>query len=124
MSYEKFVMDLDRCGMLHRQLAGLTIDDESLAADAYREAGPGNAYLGTQHTMRNFETANHESDLADTNSFEQWTEDGALDLQQRANARWKQMLAAYEPPPIDDAIDCELLAFMDDRRASMPDAWY
>ena len=124
MGYEKFVMDLDRCGMLHRQLAGLTIDDESLAADAYREAGPGNAYLGTQHTMRNFETANHESDLADTNSFEQWTEDGALDLQQRANARWKQMLAAYEPPPIDDAIDCELLAFMDDRRASMPDAWY
>lgn len=26
MGYEKFVMDLDRCAMMHRTLAGLTIE--------------------------------------------------------------------------------------------------
>ncbi len=123
--YEKFVMDLDRCGMLHRLLAGLTIDDNELAADAYREAGPGTAFLGTAHTMANFETANHESELCDTASFEQWTDGGALDMQHRANRRWKQMLEDYHPPPpLPLAVDRELDAFVDDRKASMPDAWY
>ena len=124
MGYEKFVMDLDRCAMLHRQLAGLTIDDESLATEAYREAGPGTAYLGTAHTLRNFETANHESTLADTNSFEQWSDDGALDMERRAAAVWPQMLADYEAPPIDETVDRELRAFIEDRRAAMPDLWY
>ena len=49
--YEKFVMDLDRCGMIHRMLEGLTIDDNELATDAFREAGPGVAFLGTAHTL-------------------------------------------------------------------------
>ncbi len=122
--YEKFAMDLDRCAMLHKQLGGLDVDDEHLAIDAYREVGPGGNYLSSAHTMRHFATANHESILADTNSFEQWTEDGCLDAQQRANRLWKRMLADYEPPPIDDAVNRELLAFIEDRRAAMPDAWY
>ena len=71
--------------MLRKQLAGLAVDDEQLALDAYLEAGPGGNYLASAHTMRNFATANFESTLADTNSFEQWTDDGSLDMQQRAN---------------------------------------
>ena len=122
--YEKFVMDLDRCAMLHRQLAGLDVDDEQLAMDAYLEAGPGGNYLASAHTMRHYATANHESTLADTNSFEQWTDDGSLELQQRDNRQWKQMLADYEPPTIDDVVERELRAFMDDRKRAMPDAWY
>ena len=122
--YEKFMIDVDRCAMLHKQLGGLTVDDEQLATDAYREAGPGTAYLATDHTMRHYATANHESMLADTNSFEQWTDDGSLDIAQRANRRWKRALADYEPPPLDPAVDRELQAFVDDRKRSMPDAWY
>lgn len=124
MGYEKFVMDLDRCAMLHRQLAGLCVDDNQLAASGYREAGPGHAHLGTGHTMANFETANHDSPLCDTNSFEQWSDDGAKDMERRANHVWKRMLADYEPPPLDGHIDDELTTFIDARKASMPDAWY
>ena len=101
MGYEKFAMDLDHCGMMVRMIGGLEIDDASLAADAYREAGPGEAFFGTAHTMAHFETANYLSELADTDSFEQWSENGRLDLEQRANRRWKQMLAEYEEPPLD-----------------------
>ena len=124
MGYEKFVMDLDRCGMIHRLLAGLCIDDDELAADAYRQAGPGRAHLGTDHTMAHFKTANYDSAMADTRSYEQWTEDGSLDAQQRANALWKQMLADYQPPLIDAAVDENLLGFIAERKNVMPDAWY
>jgi trimethylamine--corrinoid protein Co-methyltransferase len=124
IGYEKFVMDADHLGMLHRMLAGLAIDENGLAADAFREAGPGNAFLGTAHTLANFEYANHPALLPDTSSFEQWTEDGGLDMAQRANRQWKQMLADYEPPPIDPSVDADLQAFVADRKASMEDAWY
>ncbi|MBN3562884.1 trimethylamine methyltransferase family protein [Aliamphritea spongicola] len=124
MGYEKFVMDLDRCGMIHTQLAGLTIDANSLGTQAYLQAGPGENFLATEHTMANFRDANYLSDLADTNSFEQWQEGGCLTLEQRANARWKTMLADYRPPEFDAVKDRELQAFIEDRKASMPDQWY
>ena len=77
---------------------------------------------GTAHTLANFENAFYRSEIADNNSFEQWTEDGALDAPQRANAIWKRMLAEYEAPPIDPAIDEALMEFMIRRKASMPDS--
>ncbi|HCV33232.1 MAG TPA: trimethylamine methyltransferase, partial [Acidimicrobiaceae bacterium] len=122
--YEKFVMDVDHLGMLVRRMQGLVVDDDSLAADGYREAGPGVAHLGTAHTLAHFAEANFTPDLVDTASFEKWTEDGALDMQQRASTRWKQMLADYEPPDIDPGVDAELRAFVADRKETVPDAWY
>jgi len=124
MGYEKFAMDLDHCGMVLRMAGGLTIDTEQLAADAFREAGPGQAFLGTAHTLAHFETANYLSDLADTSSYEQWTDEGGHDLQQRANLRWKEMLADYETPAIDPAVDEALLDFMARKKRERPDQWH
>ncbi len=124
MSYEKFAADLDHCGMMWRLLGGLEIDGESLAAEAYREAGPGGLYLGTAHTYRHFATANYESALADTRSFEQWRDMGRQDMERRANARWKEMLAAYEAPALDPAIDEALQDFMTRKKAETPDQRY
>ena len=124
MGYEKFAMDLDHCGMMLRMSEGLDVDDDALAAEAYREAGPGQAFLATAHTLAHFKTANYLSDLADTASYEQWMDAGARDLAERANGRWKEMLAAYEAPPIDPAIDEALLDFMARKKAAQPDQWH
>ena len=72
----------------------------------------------------NFETVNYESTVADTDSFEQWSDAGSLDAQQRANSIWKQMLADYEPPEMDAAVHRELIAFIEDRKSAVPDMWY
>ena len=124
IGYEKFVMDADRCGMIQRMAEGLNLDDNELAVDAFLEAGIGNNFLGVAHTMRNFETANYRSELADTQSFEQWTDNGSKDMQQRAYETWTRMLAEYEAPPINPGIDEELRTFVATRKASMADAWY
>ncbi len=124
MSYEKFAMDLDQCGMMLRMAGGLTIDDDQLAEQAYREAGPGEAFLGTAHTLAHFENANYLSTLADTAPFEHWQEAGRLDLEQRANAGWKEMLANYQAPALDPAVDEALQDFMARKKAAMPDQWH
>ena len=124
IGYEKFVMDADHCGMLQRYLGGLNICDEQLAADAFVEVGAGGNFLGARHTMAHFRLANHNADLPDNNSFEQWTDDGEQDIEKRAYTRWNEMLRDYEAPPIDPAIDDALLDFMVRRKGEMVDEWY
>ena len=121
IGYEKFVLDDDQLGMMARFVRGVDLSPNGQALDAIRENGPGQHFLGTQHTLANFENAFYRSTTADNASYEQWVEDGALDAAQRANAIWKRQLAAYEPPPIDDAIDEELRAFVTRRKSEMPD---
>ena len=124
IGYEKFVMDAEQCGALARVIAGIEINDDQLAGDAYREAGVGTNFLGVDHTMRHYKSANFRAQLADATSFEQWSEAGSKDMQQRAYELWKRMLAEYEAPPIDPAIDEALLEFIARKKASMEDAWY
>jgi trimethylamine--corrinoid protein Co-methyltransferase len=121
-SYEKFVMDADQLGMMHVLAKGIDLSEEGMAMDALREVGPGGHFLGANHTQRNFESAFYRSQVADNNSYEQWLADGELDAARRANAIWKKMLADYEAPALDPAIDEALIAFMAQRKASFPDS--
>jgi trimethylamine--corrinoid protein Co-methyltransferase len=101
---------------------GIDLSENGQGLDAIRENGPGQHFLGTAHTLANFETAFYRSETADNNSFEQWQEDGSLDAAQRANRIWKRMLAEYEAPPIDPGIDEALHEFIARRKASFPDS--
>ncbi|MCX7888835.1 MAG: trimethylamine methyltransferase family protein [Rhodobacteraceae bacterium] len=124
MSYEKFMLDADLCGALHTYLAGVQVDEDALAVDAFAEVGPGNHFFGAAHTLAHYETAYWDSELADNRPFEQWDEDGRPDAAQRAHRLWKKRLAEYEAPHLDEGIDEALRDFMARRKAGMDDMWY
>ncbi len=122
IGYEKFMLDEDQASMAGAYIGGVDLTDNGLALDAMLAGGPGQHFLGSPHTLANFENAFWRSELSDNNSFEQWELNGAHDAATRANARWKQRLAEYQQPPLDEAIHEELVAWMDQRRASFPDS--
>ncbi|NIA71701.1 trimethylamine methyltransferase family protein [Pelagibius litoralis] len=124
MGYEKFVMDVDHCGMLLRLIEGLVVDDESLAREAYLDTGPGENFLSTRHTLRHFEQANYLSALPEAGPYETWLEQGSRTAEQRANGCWKAMLAAYEAPAIDPGVDEALRDFIDRKKSSLPERWH
>ena len=121
IGYEKFILDDDQLGMMATFVRGVDLSENGQALDAIRENGPGQHFLGTAHTLANFENAFYRSTTADNASYEQWLEDGGLDASQRANAIWKQRLAEYEPPPLDPAVDDAMVEFITRRKAEMPD---
>lgn len=123
VSYEKLVLDADYLGALHVFLKGLPLDDEAFAMDAFREVGPGNHFFGCRHTLAHYETAFYESELSDTQSFENWRDDGETDAVVRANGKWKRMLREYAPPALDPSVDEALNAFMTIRKETLPDIW-
>ena len=122
--FEKLVMDADRLGSYQKLLGGLEVDDNSLARDAYEEIYAGGHFLGSSHTMRNYKTAFYEPALSDSENVESWEEKGSTDMRTRAYERWNRLLNQYEPPPINEATDEALRAFIAKRKEELPDAWY
>jgi len=123
--FEKLVMDADRLGSYQKVLTqGLDVSDEAMARDAYGEVAPGGHFLGSAHTMRNYQTAFYEPALSDSENVESWEDGGGTDMRERAHARWTQMLRDYQPPPMEDATREALEAFVVKRKEELPDAWY
>ncbi|WP_127561578.1 trimethylamine methyltransferase family protein [Nioella ostreopsis] len=123
-SFEKFVMDADQLGALHHFARGVSIDENAQAMDAIREVGPGGHYLGCAHTQANFKSSFWRSDLLDYKPFETWADEGSRDTMALANARVRKLLADYQQPALDPAIDEALRAFVAKRKEEMPDASY
>ncbi|MEO0693753.1 MAG: trimethylamine methyltransferase family protein [Pseudomonadota bacterium] len=122
-SYEKFVMDADQLGVLHRIAAGVDMSEKGQGMDALREVGPGGHYLGCEHTQANFKEAFWRSDLLDYKPYETWEEEGGRDTQALASARVAKLLADYQQPALDPAIAEALHAYVAARKAAMPDSF-
>lgn len=122
--YEKLVQDADRLGAYQVMLGGMPMDENALARSAYHEVEPAGHFLGCSHTMANYETAFYESALSDSESFEQWEDQGSKDSAQRAYERWNQILKDYQEPKMEEAVHEQLLAYMTTRKEQLPDAWY
>ena len=124
VSYEKLVIDADYLGALHTMVKGISLEPDQFTTESFEEVGPGGHFFGSTHTLEHYEDAFYESELFTTPPYEQWVEEGSTDIAQRANVKWKRMLAEYEMPPMDPAIDEELQAFMKKRKGEMPDIWH
>ncbi len=103
-SYEKFIIDLESVAMFYHFLNGFEIGAETLALDMIAQVGPGGHHFDTPHTQARYATEFYQSFLADRSGYETWQAQGGLDAAQRANALWKEMLAAYQPPPLDPGV--------------------
>jgi trimethylamine--corrinoid protein Co-methyltransferase len=122
--YEKLIIDADRLGGYQVMLSSMATDDNALGRQAYEDVEPAGHFLGSAHTMANYETAFYDAVMSDSESCEQWEERGSKDTARRAYERWNALLAEYEAPEIDPGVDEELKDFVTRRKAGTADAWY
>ena len=116
-SFEKFILDVDLLQMVAEFLKPLDTSPEDLALDAMRDVGPGGHYFGTPHTLARYETAFYSPILSDWRNFENWSLAGQPTTFDHANRVYKEVIAAYERPPLDPGIEEELDAFVASRKA-------
>jgi trimethylamine--corrinoid protein Co-methyltransferase len=108
--------------MMAKFAKGVDMSDNGQALDAIAEVGPGQHFLGCDHTQKNFKTAFYQSNVSDNSSYEQWVEDGSLSAEDRAESVYKKMLDEYVAPELDPEIDRKLLDYMEMRKSSFPDS--
>ncbi|HVL52861.1 MAG TPA: trimethylamine methyltransferase family protein, partial [Vitreimonas sp.] len=116
-SFEKMVLDAELLQMVAAFLEPIATDEESLGLDAVREVGPGGHFFGAAHTQARFRTSFHRPMLSDWRNYESWAEAGRPEAARKANGVYRELLASYEPPPMDPAVAEELGAFVERRKA-------
>ena len=122
MGYEKFVLDADQLGMWHAFARGVDLSEngrrwtrsDERAGDALpRPSAHARELRAARSTARRWPT---------TRASSSGRSRAPRTPRRRANTIWKQTLAEYEAPPIDEAVDEELREWIERRKASFPDA--
>ncbi len=116
-SLEKMVIDADLLHMVTKFLEPLDLSEDALAVDAIAQVGPAGHFFGEAHTQARFTSEFYSPIVSDWRNWETWTDGGQPDAKQRANQAARAILDGYVKPPIDDAIEEELRAFVDRRVA-------
>lgn len=123
-SFEKTIIDHDLCGKIGRFFDGIDMSENAQAMEAIAATGPGQHFLGSEHTQANFMSALFRPWTPDDTSFEQWQAAGEKDAAARANAIWKERLETYQDPGLDPDIDAALQDYIAARKAETPDRDY
>jgi len=113
MSYEKFIIDDEMCGMVKRIKKAYAVDEDTLGFAVTKETGPGGHFLDKDHTMKHFRNEFFMPALSDRDSYDGWKEGGSLTSMQRANRRYQEIIAAYEAPELPENTDRELKKFIE-----------
>ena len=119
--FEKFIVDIELLQMMQAEFTPLEIDEESLAFGAHEEVGAGGHFLGAMHTMERFRTCFYRPLLSSSENYERWMRNGGNDAAHRATKIYQDKLAAYEQPPLDEAIRAEMEEFVVRRRKELGD---
>ncbi|MGB0410112.1 MAG: trimethylamine methyltransferase family protein [Pikeienuella sp.] len=121
-STAKFIVDAEQCAMAYRMAEGIKWDDFDEALKAVGDVGPGGHYLGHPHTLEKFQEAFFMPEMFDNDSIEQWQAGGAVEINERALKRARDLLNEYEEPKLDEGVNEALLDYIARREREIPAA--
>ena len=114
--YEKFVIDNDILGMVMRAVAGIEVDDDSLAFDLIKQVGPGGNFVTAKHTRRFMRSEHYQPSVSDRDSREEWEAKGGKTTWERAAEKVKEIIANHNyslPPAIRHQVLSEITGIVD-----------
>ena len=109
-SLESLVIDNDIIGATQRTIKGIIVDDERLSFETIKDVclnGPGH-FLGSDQTLQLMQTEYLYPTVGDRRSPNEWLEQGATDVIQRATRKVEEILTTHFPSHVSEAIDAEI----------------
>jgi trimethylamine--corrinoid protein Co-methyltransferase len=107
VSYEKYIIDNEILGMVMRAVEGIKVNDDTLAFDLIKQAGPGGNFVAARHTRRFMRSEHYRPALSDRNSQEEWLSKGGKETWERASEIVRELLAQPKhslPTPIKQEV--------------------
>jgi len=100
VSCEKLVIDNEILGMVMRAVRGIEVNDETLAFDVIKKAGPGGHFISRRHTRTHMRREHYEPTLSNRDFREKWEAQGSKDVSRKAKERVEEILnkAGYSLP--------------------------
>ncbi|KJS23576.1 MAG: trimethylamine methyltransferase [Clostridiaceae bacterium BRH_c20a] len=112
MSYEKFIMDDELCGMVLRIKNGIEVNEASLALPVIEKVGPGGHFLDQDHTLHTYKREFWRPGISHRGTYDHWKMKGSPTALEESGKKYRQILDEYQPPQLDVSIDRSLQAFI------------
>jgi trimethylamine--corrinoid protein Co-methyltransferase len=96
MCCEKLVIDNEIVGMAMRAVAGIEVNDDTLAYDLIKEVGPGGNFVTARHTRQFMRQEHYQPTLSDRINREDWESAGGKVTWERAAEKVTKLLASHE----------------------------
>jgi trimethylamine--corrinoid protein Co-methyltransferase len=94
--------------MLMRAVSGIEVNEETLAYNLIKQAGPGGHFVSNRHTRRYMRREHYQPSLSDRHDRERWAAEGSKDTLQRATEKAQAILNNKSEPvlpaPLREAI--------------------
>jgi len=116
MSFEKFLIDEEVCGMVRNMIRPLPLTDESIDIDVIKEVGIGGQYLTHPKTFQLCRTEFFMPSLMSRKNPDAWAKEGKKRVSQLAEDNVANRLASYEKPNIDPNIEKQLTEYVEKRK--------
>ncbi len=116
MSFEKFLVDEEVCGMVRNMIHPLAVTDESIDLDVIKEVGIGGQYLTHPKTFKLCRTEFFMPTLMSRKNPDAWDKEGKKRIDEIAEDKVAQRLASYEKPDIDPDIEKQLNDYVEKRK--------
>ncbi len=113
-SREKLVLDDDLCGMARHYRNGIMVDNATLGLESIKNVAHEGNYLKDPMTIARCRTEFWKPQTFSRDSVQNWIAMGQMDAFEMANDRADQLLAGYEQPPIDPAIEKRIWAYIEE----------
>jgi len=97
--YAQYVIDNDIARMVKHTVAGVPVNDETLAVDDIHAVGPFGDFLSLDATMRHMREQSQPK-LMDRRVREEWEAMGAQDAYSAAKEEAKRILDEHHPEPL------------------------
>lgn len=107
-SFEDLVIANELFAVLERSIDGITINEDTLAADAIADVGIGGHYLAHEHTLKHLRDDRLNSTLLKPKTREKWVEQGSPSLVKRAGDKAREILKHYQPGKLEEKTEREL----------------
>jgi trimethylamine---corrinoid protein Co-methyltransferase len=115
-SFEKFILDVEMLQMFAELFQPVAASADEIGIEAVAEVGPGGHFFAAAHTMQRYRDAFYMPLISDWRNYGAWVEAGGKTATERAGAVWRATLGAFQPPPLDPAVQEALNSFAERRR--------
>ena len=104
-SLDMLVMQSEIISYVESVARDLSFEEDDFAIDIIKDVGPRGSFIGTSHTRKHFKSELWFPTLLDRHYFKSWKEKGSSDMEKRCRDRKEEILAKFEPKPIDDDLN-------------------
>lgn len=112
LSYEKFIIDEEILGRVMRIAQGVEFSEEALALDVIQDVAHSGQYLTHENTYEHFREQWLPT-MSSWDAYDGWKSRGSESIVEKANKKWKAVLANAPDVLIDPAVDRDLKSYLD-----------